>query len=425
MDPVFRGPFFGSIFMSLCISLIGVILFLQKKSLLGEALSHASFPGVILGAFLGNLISVDPLVQITCALIGAFIFSYLGTKSIEKLVKKKVHADSALCFTLSIFFGLGILFASYLQQTHSILYRSIQNYLYGQTATLSDFHVYLYMSLSLVFITFLIIFYRPIHAFLFHREYAKTLNLPVKFLESILTFWLALTIVCGIRSVGVVLISGLLIAPAVIAKQLSKSLKNMFLFAGIFGCLSACIGNMISLQCSITFYPLSVPTGPSIVFVATFFALFALLFAPKKGVVFRYIRVYQFKKKCFLENLLKSLWKQSDTLQMLAQKQQTTKLYLFLLLRILKKEKLIQKKDQKFVLTHAGLKKAAYIVRLHRLWELYLVHSLGVQKECVHKSAEEMEHILTPELEKRLSEFLEHPQKDPHQQPIPKIEVQK
>ena len=72
-----------------------------------------------------------------------------------------------------------------------------------------------------------------------------------------------------------------------------------------------------------------------------------------------------------------------------------------------------------YVLTEKGRKRADYIVRLHRLWEVYLVDYLGKRAEEVHASAEEMEHILTPELERELTELLGNPHSDPHAQPIP------
>lgn len=94
-------------------------------------------------------------------------------------------------------------------------------------------------------------------------------------------------------------------------------------------------------------------------------------------------------------------------------------LHLFYNIKKLIKQKALQKEQKKYVLTHEGKKTGAHIVRLHRLWEAYLVYSLGLKIERVHKSAEEMEHILTPEIEKKLTELLDNPEQDPHHQPIP------
>lgn len=94
-------------------------------------------------------------------------------------------------------------------------------------------------------------------------------------------------------------------------------------------------------------------------------------------------------------------------------------LYVRWLLRRLCHQKALIKTGRDYQLTSSGLHKGARIVRLHRLWEVYLVHSLGLKVERVHKSAEEMEHILTPELERKLTELLDNPTQDPHHQPIP------
>ena len=82
----------------------------------------------------------------------------------------------------------------------------------------------------------------------------------------------------------------------------------------------------------------------------------------------------------------------------------------------------LQKEGQGYRLTPDGRQKAAQIIRLHRLWEVYLVDYLGQGVERVHRNAEEMEHILTPELEKELTILLQDPKRDPHHQPIPSKE---
>ena len=87
-------------------------------------------------------------------------------------------------------------------------------------------------------------------------------------------------------------------------------------------------------------------------------------------------------------------------------------------LRVLIYQGWIEKKKGLYLLNEDGRQKAAHIVRLHRLWEAYLVQ-MGHSKEKVHASAEEMEHVLTPEIERQLMEFLGDPKEDPHQQPIP------
>src|SRR5262249_34625711 len=148
---------------------------------------------------------------------------------------------------------------------------------------------------------------------------------------------------------------------------------------------------------------LSLPTGPMIVVVATLICLVSLLFAPERGLVSRFVRIAYFRYRCLGENLLKMLWREGRekqfTLKEMSRRQTISPLYLRFLLFRLVSQGWIERMGRYYRLTEDGMHRAGQIVRLHRLWEVYLADYLGVGAERVHKSAEEMEHILTPELE--------------------------
>ena len=217
--------------------------------------------------------------------------------------------------------------------------------------------------------------------------------------------------------------AGMLIAPALAARQLTQSLKFTFFISGLIGAISGFLGNYFSVM--IPYYlqaeKLSLPTGPMILLVASFICLLALLFAPQKGVITRMMRVIKFRRNCQLENILKALWKDKSrgvTLKEVSAMQNLSRFIAFLRMRRLHAKGWLDFINKKYFLSARGETKAREIVRLHRLWELYLVH-LGAAKDKVHASAEEMEHVLTPDLEKELTELLKDPLKDPHDQPIP------
>ncbi len=432
-DPILRAPTIGSMLMCLAAALIGVIAYLRKESLLGEALSHASYPGVILGAIFattwidGDLNQVWPAIF---TLAGAFLSALLGNYAIYFLETRwKIKSDSALCFVLSIFFGIGILLASLIQFTHSALYKQSLSYLYGQAATMDDGHVMLYGLLSLSVIGTIFLFYKELKVVTFDRDYARSLGLRVKLIDTIVLIFLSLSIVVGIRSVGVVLMSAMLIAPAASARQYTNRLSYMLLLAALFGLFSGFVGNVISTEITTYLslkYPmqrLSLPTGPMIVLIASMICIFSLLFAPQRGLCTRLIRIIYFRSRCLRENILKTMWRQgkdrSFTLDEIKHTQPISKVYLWLVLFSLMHQGWIQCQRGNYSLTSDGIQRAAQILRLHRLWEVYLCDYLGVGVERVHKSAEEMEHILTPELERELTVLLNDPQLDPHQQPIP------
>ncbi|PIS02425.1 MAG: ABC transporter permease [Chlamydiae bacterium CG10_big_fil_rev_8_21_14_0_10_42_34] len=403
-DPVLRAPIWGCMLMCLASSLMGVLIFLRKRSLLSETLSHATYPGACLGVALFALFFPQYEEWTFLAVLGgAFVSSLLGLKAINWLEQKGgVRTDAALCFVLAVFFGIGIVIASGMQSGLPMWHKQVQMLLFGQAATMSDIHIWTYGGLSLVIVSFLFLTYRPLQSLLFDRNFSLTNKLPVILLEKAVFWLLLLSLIVGIRSVGVVLMSGMVIAPAVAARQFTDRLKVMFVLAGFFGSMSGLLGNYFSVVADL-------PTGPAIVLVGTLFALLSLLFAPKRGLLFRVIRILSFRLRCLEENILKGIWKNGKV-------SETPSFAVKTALWQLKRGGWINPSLQ---LTKDGKLKALSIVRLHRLWELYLAERLGFQGDKIHRTAEEMEHIITPEMEEKLTHLLENPKHDPHKQPIP------
>lgn len=429
-DPVLRAPTLGCMLMCVSAALTGVIVFLRRQSLVGESLSHATYPGVILGILAASLMFTEGASYwiSTCILLGAFTTAFLGLWLIHFLERKlRVPTDAALCFVLSGFFGIGITLSSHVQFTHMHLFQQMQTYLYGQAATMTDVHIGIYGFLSLFLFIMIGIFYKEIQVITLDRNYAKSLGIPVRWMESWLSFVIVLAIIIGIRSVGVVLMSAMLIAPPAAARQYTNKLYLVFALAALFGLISGFFGNYLSVLLS---SPASngvrfvLPTGPMIVLVAAILCLFSLLFAPERGLFLRLFRIIRFRYKCLCENLLKVFWRlgpqKEISLKELEEYQNVSRIYLYLLLgRLIRSGWLVKSTQNTYSLTGDGVIYAARIVRLHRLWEVYLTEFLGVGAERVHRNAEEMEHIITPEIEKQLTKLLKNPKMDPHHQPIP------
>lgn len=432
-DAVLRGPTIASMLMCLAAALVGVIIFLRKQSLIGETLSHAAYPGVIFGVMFSGFMYFNENYEtsITLAImVGAFLTALLGLWTIHLLEILKIKTDSALCFVLSAFFGIGLTFASQIQFTHTTLYRQAQSYLYGQAATMTDFHIWLYGSLSLCVVLIIVLFFKELQLITFNSEYAKSLGINVERINALIFILTALSVVIGIRSVGVVLMSAMFISPAVAARQYTNKLSIMFLLAGLFGLFSGFLGNYLSLewtQLLVAGDPsmrFSFPTGPMIVIIASIFCILSLLFAPERGLIFRRARALRFRYDCTCENILKSIWRTNEnspvTIDQIAKYQTFSSFFLNLILkRLVHNGWLTHTSQHTYQLTHSGQLRAKHIVRLHRLWEVYLANYLGVGAERVHRNAEEIEHILTPELEEELTALLQNPQEDPHKQKIP------
>ncbi|MEM8727885.1 MAG: iron chelate uptake ABC transporter family permease subunit [Chlamydiota bacterium] len=426
-DPLYRAPFIGSMLMCLSAALMGALMFVKRGSLLGETLSHATYPGVMFGALAGALF-FDPASPLSIAVVlgGAFLFAYFGLEVIERLkVRFRLHFDAVLCLVLSVSLGLGVVCASRIQFTDPLRYQQSQVFIYGQAATMTDIHILIYGVLSLTVVLFVLYRFREMELVFFDTLFGTTIGLNVQRSFRGVSLLLILSIIVGIRSVGVVLMAGMLIAPAAAARSFTDRLSHFLVLSGLFGLLSGFGGNYLSVKLSAQ--GLVYPTGPMILLFAVSITLLSLLFALKRGAVSRLVRISRFRRRCQSENVLKTLWKEgkeaSHSPAKILQWNRMNRLRFTRVLFRLKREGWIDTAAQgKVLLTADGIGRAERLVRLHRLWELYLVSCLKVDEERVHYSAEEMEHILTPDLEARLSKLLNHPKKDPHQKPIPEGE---
>lgn len=433
-DPVLRAPTIGSMLMCLAAALVGVLVFLRKQSLVGESLSHSAYPGVIIGVIIAALLGIDEHAEAKMTLLmmgGAFITALLGLFTIAFLERKyRVRSDSALCFVLASFFGVGITLASEVQVRYPSHYKQVLSYLYGQAATMTDIHIVIYGALVCLVLVTILIFYKEWQAISFDRTYAKALGIPARQLDLVLFFIIVLAVVIGIRSVGVILMSAMLIAPAAAARQYTNKLSVMLFLAGLFGILSGFFGNYLSVELALrwsdasSFRRLALPTGPMIVLVSSAICLLSLLMAPERGFLWRLIRIARFRRQCLRENILKSMWRfgpeEMISLEEIQRYQNTSSIRLRWVMASLALSGWVSwGANNRFKLTNKGQARAARIVRLHRLWEVYLADYLGVGAERVHRNAEEMEHILTPELEQELTCLLKNPTEDPHSQPIP------
>ena len=423
-DPVLRAPTLGCMLMCLTCAIVGVIVFVRKESLLGETLAHATYPGIMVGALLVALSSLQSFL--IWGLLGAAVTCVLSLLLLN-FVKKKLSLknDSALCFTLTLFFGIGLTLSSYLQTSNSGVYKQARIFLFGQAVTITDQYLYVYFIFASIVVLTVLLFYRQMQIANFDPIFAKTVGIPPKLVVGVCYLLLIASITIGIRSIGLFLLSGMLIGPAISARQWTDRLSRMLILAALIGLSCGFLGVVICEGVAQkSGYVHSLATGPTILLVSAIVSVFSLLFAPKRGWIFRYLRIMKFKKQCSEENILKSLWHISHKMpngvswEEIYAFQSLSKVYFMALLVLLDLKGSLIRINSLYYLTPKGKEKAEHIVRMHRLWELYLVH-IGVGLEKVHHNAEEMEHIITPQIEKELLKLMKNPTTDPHNQPIP------
>jgi manganese/zinc/iron transport system permease protein len=226
LDPLMRGPFWGSLSLSLLLSLVGIVVFFSKKPLLGEVVAHCSYPG----AMIGLILSIVFLKQENPVfiLIIAFFLALLGLFLLKKIQIFQT-ADSSMTLVLSGFFGLGVFVSSIVQQKFPKFYRLAQGYLFGQVSTMTDLHIVLYASVLIVVALVFYLNFSRIKLNLFDPMQAHFLG--GRGLSVLLEILICASLVLGIRGVGVVLVSSYFVAPAIFTLRFCKTLKSSILVA--------------------------------------------------------------------------------------------------------------------------------------------------------------------------------------------------
>ncbi|MEH0155913.1 iron chelate uptake ABC transporter family permease subunit [Limibacter armeniacum] len=417
-DPNVRWVVLAMMLICGSAAVVGCFAFLRKRSLVGDAVSHAILPGICLAFMLAQ--TKHPVVlmfgAVSVGLFSLWLIDFITDKS-------KIKPDAALALVMSVFYGIGILLMTSIQASGNAAQSGLDKFLFGKAAAMMQEDVIAYGVFSLVLLAIVLLFFKSFSLIIFDREHAQVIGLPVKQLESLMALLTVFAIAIGIQAVGVVLMSALLITPAAAARYWTHNLKVMLVLAAFFAVLSGIGGAYISYTIP------KMPTGPWIVVLLTFMTIISVLFGAKKGVWFKSIENRRMTSRMVEENILKILYmfgeKEDafDKQYSIAQLKSKRKFNLFKFktaLKRLESKGAIQRNGNQVSLTAEGIEKGKRVTRLHRLWELYLTKYLNLPADHVHEEAEAMEHLITPELEKELEKELDYPHVDPHDSPIPR-----
>lgn len=278
-DYTLRTITIGTAVLGAICGMLGSFAVLRKQSLLGDAISHAALPGIAI-AFL-----ITETKDSNVLLLGALVSGLIGTFWIRGMTTKThLKSDTALGLVLSLFFGFGMLLLTFIQKQPNANQAGLDKYLFGQAATLVERDVNLMSIVTAISLGVILLFWKEFKVLLFDADYTKTLGFNTKFIDILITFFIVLAIVLGLQTVGVVLMSAMLLAPAAAARQWTNKLSVMVFLAAIFGAFSGVVGTAISASQD------HLSTGPVIVLVASVFVLFSFIFSPGRGLLFRELR---------------------------------------------------------------------------------------------------------------------------------------
>lgn len=250
-----RALLCGSFIALLC-STLGVLLVLRRFSLIGDGLAHVTFGSVALGLFL----RVYPLY----VSLPVVMLSSLG---ILKLTQRaRLYGDAAIGIVSSVGIAGGVLLASVAGGFNVDLF----SYLFGNILAIGKEELYLSIALSIAVLAVIFLYFQEIFSMTFDEEFARVSGIATERLNTLLVLLTAITVVLSMNVVGIMLISALLILPAVTALQLARGFRTAMWISACAALASVVGGIFISLA-------LNLPTGATI--VLTNFVLFLVAFA--------------------------------------------------------------------------------------------------------------------------------------------------
>lgn len=248
-------------FMALGCSFLGIFLVLRRFSLIGDGLAHVSFATVAIAL----LLHAQPmLVSIPLVTIASLIILSLTEKA-------KVYGDAAIGLISSFGIALGVIIAS----TAGGFNVDLFSYLFGNILSVSSSEVWITISISLLVVLVTILFYHDLFAITFDEDYAHVSGIKVKTVNKILIILTSLIVVLGIKIVGTMLVSSLIILPAISALQVVRCFKTAIVLSGLFAVSSIIIGIFVS-------YVLNYPSGATIVMINFIFFIASFIFGSLK-----------------------------------------------------------------------------------------------------------------------------------------------
>lgn len=269
----------GVISLSAACALIGYYTMLFRQSLTTDAVSHATLPGVAIGFFASYYLGLDngrflPLLLLGAALTGG-LCSYLISFIISRT---RLSEDTAIAATLSVFFGLGILLLSIIQNMEGGNRSGLDSFLLGQVSGLTFFDVGLITLISVAVITIAALHHKRFMLYSFDQSFGQLSDGKTR--QTLFTIAsLILIIVCvGLKTAGAVLILAMLIIPPASARLLSDNTKTLLTLSVCCGVICASIGALLSA------YGENIPTGAAIVCVNASFFILCLIFSSIKNL---------------------------------------------------------------------------------------------------------------------------------------------
>ena len=405
-----RVVLLGVSLLGVASGVVGAFMLLRKRSLLGDAVSHATLPGICL-AYMAMVMAGGSGKYLPGLLLGALLSGLLGMLTVMLLRSvTRLREDAALGVVLSVFFGLGVALLRMSQKMKTGSAAGLESFIYGKTASMLASDAWLIGTVALVVVIGSIVLFKEFTLLCFDQGYAASQGWPVTVLDLILMTMVVIVTVIGLQAVGLILVIALLIIPAAAARFWTERLSVMVLISGMIGACSGAVGAMVSATIP------KMPAGALIVLVAAGFFVVSVLLGAKRGLLVRWVGHRRLSRKIGREHVLRALFELAEAAggarmgvdeQALMVVRSWNRRRLRRLLRDAEHNGYVACRSGLWYLTKDGKSEANRVVRNHRLWEMYLMTHADVAAARVDQGADRIEHVLGTALVDQLEQLLQ------------------
>lgn len=399
----------GATLLGLGAGVVGSFTLMRKRALIGDALSHATLPGIALAFLLATALGYD-CKSLPLLLTGAAISGAIGVGAIA-IIRRTTHLkeDAALGIILSVFFGAGVALLGIVQQAPGGHAAGLESFIYGKTAAMLARDAQLIAVVAVVCVAVSVALFKELSLLCFDAGFAASRGYRTGLLDGVLMAMVVVITIIGLQAVGLVLMIALLVIPPAAARFWTEDLRRMTWIAAGLGAASCFVGALLS-----AIYP-KLPSGAMIVLTAAAAFLVSSLFGVRRGVAIRALRRRRFLRRIELEHLLRSVYEvveahadEAAPIERLQSLRSWSPAALRAVIRRAEHDELIRRDSGDTVrLTTRGALRAEWLTRQHRLWELYLITHADVAPSRVDRGADDIEHVLEPETVAELERLLD------------------
>lgn len=259
---------FTAIMVGVLCGIIGSFIVLRGLALMGDAISHAVLPGVAISFMLN--------ISFFYGAVLAGVLTSLGIGYVNQ--NSRIKTDSSIGIVFTAFLAVGVLLMRYAQSGVKL-----DSILFGSLSSVQASDMWMTLGVGAVVILVVVLFYKELLVSTFDPTMAAAYGLPTQFIHYVLMVLLTLVTVASMQTVGVILVTAMLITPASTAYLLTNRMWAMLVLSSLFGIIAAITGLYFSFQ-----YDLE--SGAVIAITSFIMFVFVFFFSPKQGVLFRAIR---------------------------------------------------------------------------------------------------------------------------------------